>query len=117
MNFKNQLGATVLESALILAVLLPAVGTGFTLATSSGLKVLASHLLYEGVICLAEGEKSSVCKRKLRRQLKKVMPFGQCQRLLLTSGPYHLRGDLVWKIGIGIQIHIHHQIPRHLEKS
>ena len=117
MSFKNQLGATVVESALILAVLLPSMGAGLTLAASSGLKVLANHLLYEGVICLAEGRKNFVCKRKLQRQLKKTMPFGKCQRLRLTSGPYHFRGNLVWQIGAGIKIHVRHQIPKRLGES
>jgi len=104
----------MVESAIILAVLLPAVGFGLLLATSAGLKTLANHLLYEGVICLAEGETVFVCKKKLHRQLKKIMPIGECQRVRLTSGPYHLRGDLVWKIGVGIKMHIHHQIPKRL---
>lgn len=117
MRFGNQAGATLVESALILALLLPTAGLGLTLATSAGLRSISKHLLYEAVICVAEGQPHRICRQNLRKKLRLVMPFGKCLRLRLATGPFHLRGELVWAVGYGLKIKIHHQIPRQLGRS
>ncbi|MCB0384287.1 MAG: hypothetical protein KDD43_02760 [Bdellovibrionales bacterium] len=113
----NQSGTSVVESALILAVLAPLLIMGLGISMASGLKSLGHHALYESLICMAEGHIASHCEKKMKGQLERFFKWGHFEQIRLNRGPYTIRGQMIWHLGPRIRIKIQHQIPRRLEKA
>lgn len=78
-------GSAAVENAAVLALLVLLITGLFLVLYLSFARVWVKSALYDGLICVEEGERPAVCQREVRKRLS-YLPWSRVQGLELKSG-------------------------------
>lgn len=113
----SERGSSTLEFCLLATFLAQMLG-GFILVCAFMMAHLwIHHQGQEALICLAEGQRPSVCEAQLRQQIHQVLPFGQVKNVRLSSQRRHWRVSFQWELTSKWHLDFSRRLDRNLKAS
>ena len=89
MSYKNQKGSATIEAALISLFFLSLLKLCFVVLGLAAGRSLVDHFSYEANICVLEGQKASICKKKLQKRLKTFRTLFVIKEIHLAGQSYY----------------------------
>lgn len=68
-------------------------------------KVRVSNIGYDALICVAERQPQSLCRKKAMKRLKRELPFGRIDRVHLKESRGWFRANINWTLFQDIKVH------------
>ena len=110
-------GQAQVETLLTLPVVLSVMAAGLCLMFLMVVQLVARHQLYEGLICLAEGQSSRKCERVLKDRLHRILPATRRLSVRLNQRYWGWSARLTWPISFSESLTYRIRIRRQLRKK
>jgi len=109
---KGNSGSILLEAIISLSLIIGLVSGTLVLSASAFARLWFDHLLYEGLICVAEGRSRRTCEHRLLAQVHRTLRYGEIKKIVLISSNNLQKGELNWS-GAGMELKLRKslQIP------
>jgi hypothetical protein len=104
---KSIRGSTLIESAISSAFVTVTVTTSSFILYFAFTKVFSKSAIYDGLICIAEEKRTSVCEDLVRKRIS-YLPIGSVQKISLRPNG---KGELTFVIDPNFKLHVTQEIP------